>query len=139
MIRKFVQNISPILQDFDDPRNGSTYYIAHEDIFPSEKVSDVLAWSIVGRLCSTHKTEKQEQGKCLQFESSTGALSIIHAGCEYQRSIYSTLLSLCIVVILFILISLSIHKSAAEKTTSLANPVTDSEDHADDSHEPFFL
>lgn len=115
MVRKFVKNISPMLQDFDDPLNGTTYYVAHEDIFPSQKVSDVLAWSILGRLCSTHNTGKQEQGKYIQFEPSTGVLSIIHAGCEYQRSIYSTLMSLCIIVILFILTGMTIRKSIDEK------------------------
>lgn len=126
LVRKFVKNISPMLQDFDDPLNGTTYYVAHEDIFPSQKVSDVLAWSILGRLCSTHNTEKQEQGKYIQFEPSTGVMSIIHAGCEYQRSIYSTLMSLCIIVILFILTGMTIRKSADEKK-ALTQPSLNSE------------
>ena len=110
-IAKFVMNISPMLKHLDDAHNGSTYYIPHEDIFPSDKVSDVLAWSIVGRLCSTHPSDEQLDGKFMQFEPSTGAISVVRAGCEYQRSMYSTLLGLCIIIIIFILTSIAARKS----------------------------
>lgn len=122
-IAKFVMNISPMLRHHDDALNGSTYFIPHEDIFPSNKVSDVLAWSIVGRLCSTHPSDQQVEGKYIQFEPSTGDISVVHAGCEYQRSMYSTLLSLCIILVIFLLTSI-VARKPKQKPSPIAACIT---------------
>lgn len=117
-ISKFIMNISPRIQHHDDARNGSWYYVAQKDIFSSEAVSDVLAWSIIGRMCSAQGT-KQEQGKFMQFDPGTGEISIVHAGCEYQRSLYSTMLGLCIVVIIFTMAGLVVKKTPETNSTQL--------------------
>jgi hypothetical protein len=55
----------------------------------------------------------------MQFEPSTGEISVIGAGCEYRRSLYSTSLGLCIIVVIFILTGIVLRKSVDTANSTL--------------------
>ena len=80
------------------------FEVEGSDILMPDKVSDVLVWSILGRLCSVEKYGSNH-ADFLQFNTVSQTISLRRTGCEYQKTVYSSLLGFCAVVLTFIILS----------------------------------
>lgn len=98
-IMVIVKNVYPSLKQ----TSNGTYSVNTEEIFTSTHVSEIIAWSIIGRLCSVHD-KKSNHAEYLEFNMGSQTLSLRKSGCEYHKVMYSTLLGFCIVILTFVLI-----------------------------------
>lgn len=83
-------------------RENDKYSIDATYLLTSRHLSDVLAWSILGRMYAVHKYGTNH-ADLLEFHTRSQTLSIRRSGCEYQKGMYSTLFGFCIVMLTFVL------------------------------------
>jgi hypothetical protein len=103
VIENIVKNMVPPLEHDDDPATGEWYRFDHADMFASDKMADVLAFSILGRVCANDRSNSGDGGDYLQFSTVTRTLGVRRRGCEYEKVMYSSLLSVCIIALSFLI------------------------------------
>lgn len=100
-INRIVNIMMPALTHGEDPE---AFEVESDEILVPGKISEVLVWSILGRLCSIEKYGSNH-ADFLQFNTASQTISVRRTGCEYQKTIYSTLLGFCAVVLTFIILT----------------------------------
>lgn len=100
-ILKIIKNMVPALTD---ETGTDMYSFEHSDMFASNAVANVLAFSILGRVCADDRSTSGDGRDFLQFNTDTQTLRVRRRGCEYEKTMYSTLLFLCIAVLSFLIV-----------------------------------
>ena len=96
----FAQSLGPPrLHEHADP---DLWYFERDEMYAADAVANVLAWSVVGRLCAVG-THGSTPKNFLQINTGMQTISVRQTGCEYQRTVYSTLLMFCTAALAFVL------------------------------------
>jgi hypothetical protein len=96
----FAQSLGPPrLHAHADP---DLWYFERDEMYAPDSVANVLAWSVVGRLCAVG-THGATPKNFLQINTGMQTISVRRTGCEYERTVYSTLLMFCTAALAFVL------------------------------------
>jgi hypothetical protein len=101
VVSKIVKNMVPALTDDGGP---TWFSFDHADMFASERVADVLAYSILGRVCADDRSLSGDGRDFLQFNTDSHTIRVRRKGCEYEKFMYSFLLTLCVIVLSFVVV-----------------------------------
>ena len=101
IIVKITKTLYPLLGDGPDHK---TFALNTSQLMSSQILSNMLAWSVIGRLSAVEKFGNNH-GDYLEFDTGTQSLKLRRTGCEFQKIMYSTLLGMTTVLLSFLVIS----------------------------------
>lgn len=109
------------------PSNTVDTYLVNTDIFFSGNgISRMLAWSFIGRTCAEDR-HTQVPTYYLEFNLMQQTLSLTRTGCEYEKILFTSMLGICIILLIFVMVvPLMFERRALDEDDDTTRPLTSS-------------
>lgn len=101
LMKRIIGSINPPLLTLSV--KPDMYLIDTNVLFTETGISNIISWSLIGRTC-TEDHQANTPTYYLEFNLLQQTLSLTRTGCEYEKILFTSMLGICIILLIFVMV-----------------------------------